>query len=361
MPLQLPDLDDRKYDDLVEEAIALIPRYAPGWTNYNASDPGITLIELFAYFAEMLIFRLDRIGREHKIGFLRLLAGPDQTHDEALENCSIEEIEDRIRKAILNLKQPQRAVTREDYEYLARQSAKRLCGEQPVRAFCVTGKNLAAGGAFESLDHPGHVSLIVVVDRERISIPYDELLRKVGDDLESKRLLTTRLHVLNPSYLWIALRLVIQPRQDACWESVRQSAQARLERFGSPFAEEGADRMGWPFGRNLYLSEIYDVLEQVPGIDHVDRVIVQAMSLVESELDSERSVVGVQIGLSSTAGIDCRLGTKCSGPERIITDGAGRMAGIRLQPHELIKIVIREQDIERPESARQPGKRTGGG
>ena len=44
-----PKLDDRAFDDIVQEAIRLIPRYAPEWTNHNASDPGITLIELAAW------------------------------------------------------------------------------------------------------------------------------------------------------------------------------------------------------------------------------------------------------------------------------------------------------------------------
>src|SRR5690349_4133941 len=53
MPLPLPNLDDRSYTDLVEEARRLIPTYAPEWTNHNPSDPGIMLIELFAYLTEM--------------------------------------------------------------------------------------------------------------------------------------------------------------------------------------------------------------------------------------------------------------------------------------------------------------------
>ena len=64
MPLQIPNLDDRNFTDLVEEARSMIPQYAPEWTNQNASDPGITLIELLAYVSEMLIYRLNRVTRE---------------------------------------------------------------------------------------------------------------------------------------------------------------------------------------------------------------------------------------------------------------------------------------------------------
>ena len=77
MPLQLPNLDDRRYADLVEEARSLIPTFAPEWTNHNPSDPGITLIELFAFLSEMLIYRLNRVTARNVLSFLKLLNGTD--------------------------------------------------------------------------------------------------------------------------------------------------------------------------------------------------------------------------------------------------------------------------------------------
>jgi len=59
--LQAPNLDDRTFQDIVNEAIKLIPRYCPKWTNYNPGDPGITLIELFAWMTELIIYRLNRV------------------------------------------------------------------------------------------------------------------------------------------------------------------------------------------------------------------------------------------------------------------------------------------------------------
>ena len=77
MPLNVPNLDDRTYDDLVEEALGMLPRYAPGWTNHNPSDPGITIIELLAYFVELFIYRLNRVSREIRLRFLQLLVGAE--------------------------------------------------------------------------------------------------------------------------------------------------------------------------------------------------------------------------------------------------------------------------------------------
>lgn len=72
MPLPLPDLDDRRWHDLVDEATSLIHRYAPGWTDYNVSDPGITLIDLLAWITEADVFGLDRVPRTHRERFLAL-------------------------------------------------------------------------------------------------------------------------------------------------------------------------------------------------------------------------------------------------------------------------------------------------
>jgi hypothetical protein len=73
MPLPLPNLDDRRWTDLVEEGRALIPRYAPRWTDHNISDPGITLVELLAWMAESSVYALNRITPRHRYKFLSLL------------------------------------------------------------------------------------------------------------------------------------------------------------------------------------------------------------------------------------------------------------------------------------------------
>lgn len=73
MPLLAPNLDNRTYADIVREAKSLIPRYAPAWTNLNESDPGITLLELFAWMTEMTIFRLNQVPDLNYIKFLQLL------------------------------------------------------------------------------------------------------------------------------------------------------------------------------------------------------------------------------------------------------------------------------------------------
>ncbi len=74
MPLALPDLDDRRWADLVAEGRSLIPLYAPGWTDHNVHDPGITLIELLAWVAEMDLYQVNRIPRSRVRKLLALAA-----------------------------------------------------------------------------------------------------------------------------------------------------------------------------------------------------------------------------------------------------------------------------------------------
>src|SRR5438874_8258993 len=78
MPLQIPAIDDRRYQDLRDEALARIPVHNPEWTNFNRSDPGITLIELFAFLTENLLYRANQIPERNRLKFLSLLGVPLQ-------------------------------------------------------------------------------------------------------------------------------------------------------------------------------------------------------------------------------------------------------------------------------------------
>ena len=73
MPLPAPDLDDRRFQDLVDEAKRLVMRRCPEWTDHNVSDPGITLIETFAQMTDQLFYRLNQVPDRLYITFLNLI------------------------------------------------------------------------------------------------------------------------------------------------------------------------------------------------------------------------------------------------------------------------------------------------
>jgi len=73
MPLNPPRLDDRSFDGLVAELIARIPAHTPEWTNPRVGDPGRTLIELFAWLGDTLLYRANLIPERQRLVFLKLL------------------------------------------------------------------------------------------------------------------------------------------------------------------------------------------------------------------------------------------------------------------------------------------------
>jgi predicted phage baseplate assembly protein len=73
MGFETPRLDDRSFSDIVAEALQRIPLYTPEWTDHNLSDPGITVIELFAWMTDIILYRLNRVPDKHYIKFMELI------------------------------------------------------------------------------------------------------------------------------------------------------------------------------------------------------------------------------------------------------------------------------------------------
>jgi len=71
--LQMKPLDDTRYDDILESAMNRLPALCPTWTDYNAHDPGVTLIELFSWYEEMQRYHLDRMTPQIRRRLLALL------------------------------------------------------------------------------------------------------------------------------------------------------------------------------------------------------------------------------------------------------------------------------------------------
>ncbi len=361
MPLRVPNLDDRTYDDLVEEAIAMLPRYAPAWTNHNPSDPGITLIELLAYFTEHFVYRLNRVTRETRIRFLQLLRGaeafaavsamaPMLSSRAHWPELSAEEVDEGLRQTARDLRRPQRAVTAEDCEYLAREAT----ADNPpplriLRARPFVRRNLqVTDDRGRDGDAPGHVSIVVLPAGEAPRDAIVAVVSQVRDYLAPRRLLATRLHVVEPFFLWVKLSARIHMRPGA-GEDLRtnapENALRKLREYFSPWPGPAVQDEGWPFGRALYVSEANEGLERVEGVDYVDDVNVVGISTGEEAIDDERARIGIRVG-HSIVGVDSRFGAGAEhGRDRVLVDGAGRFVGVALKPYELIRIASRVEDF----------------
>jgi hypothetical protein len=351
MPLEVPNLDDRDFTDLVAEARSMIPQYAPEWTNHNAADPGITLIELLAYVSEMLIYRLNRVTRESKLKFLQLLRGvtPAEMKDLEDPNTPLEKVDTALKQTVLGLRKLQRAVTAQDYEVIIKNLTAPSDLLKIMRSRCFLGMNLETPQTESPVpDCPGHVSVVIVPGSELDADNFASLLQYVREDLEPMRLLTTRLHVVKPFYLWLSLGAQIQIQPGTKFDEVRDMAIDTVQQYFNPLPDAASKREGWPFGRPVYLSEVYAQLEEVDGLDYAQEVRALHLSDMSEAMDEERSVIGIQIGVpaASTLGINTRLGGETAGDtERLIRDGRGTLVAVALKPYELVRVVVREGNL----------------
>jgi hypothetical protein len=71
--IEVPNLDTIDFDALVDEGRRLIPRYAPDWTDHNLHDPGMTLLDLLAWFVDQQVYRIGFVGDAHIAAFAALL------------------------------------------------------------------------------------------------------------------------------------------------------------------------------------------------------------------------------------------------------------------------------------------------
>lgn len=263
MPITLPDLDDRRYEDLVDELVALIPRYAPQWTDHNASDPGIMLVELFSWLAEALIYRLNRVTTSSEDTFFKMLNGRLEGDEISVAGL---DFKDAQALTVSLLKERWRAITAEDFEHLV--LGMKQEPHVAARVTCLPEVNLEAADPYKP--RKGHVSVILVPRlTEEAPIPSDDFIQATLDFLDQRRLITTRVHVVPPSYTRICVQIEVVPLFMESREDLKHDIETALKTFFHPL-DGGGDSLGWPFGRPVYASEVYQVIEALTGVDYVN-------------------------------------------------------------------------------------------
>lgn len=246
MPLPVPDLDDRTFAQLVAEGRSLIPRYAPGWTNHNTSDPGITLLELFAYLLETSIYELNQVPDESMAVFLELMAAcaPPGTP-----------LPQAIGRVLNGLRDQPRAVTGAELTRHARQ----LLGDFDLDVARAEHALIVDSGC------DADVSLISIVAGPTAPPPYaweDELYYA----LKQRALLGTRLQIARAVEIPVTVTTVLVRTPGGGVDE--QVVSEALREFLSPLGG-GPQGAGWPFGRTVYRAELYRLLESLAGVDYV--------------------------------------------------------------------------------------------
>ncbi len=315
MPLKLPHLDDTSYRKLVDEMIAAIPRYSGDWNNYNASDPGITIIELLAYVASTLLYRIDRVSNRAYLNYLRLLAGaagregrrlleeerrsgqdPDyiallecleRFEAKAVETWTNEDLGLLQSTAYRYIRRPYRGVTEKDFHGLVLEALDLF---RQSRAFGDDVVGLPSESFALYDDAAAEVQIILLApDQSNDLIHYDRRVsdnsceyrrrpaetndtfeacsRFVGEYLAPRRLIGTRLRVGGPRYsaVDVTVRVVCEMfyARERVLADVCRTALQYLDPLEPP--EQAARRYGAPVRRNLFEQ----TLKGVRGVGEV--------------------------------------------------------------------------------------------
>jgi hypothetical protein len=401
MPLPVPSLDDTTFDDLVAEGHALIPRAFPAWTDHNESDPGVTLLELFAFLVESLIYRFDRIPDRTLVNLVRLVGvepRPGQPTGDLLAVAAgtptrptaavtaadvvalvrggllaidpplatdlpagtpVEWLDPRVPATVTPARPtpgrpagaaagppvepaatatagaaqpaagaatgpaagqaaspaPGRAVgaSRPAGPPVGRLAAAvpagattvpvlppptgwpsppagwpepptgpiRLAGpDGPQDAVATAAVDRAEAVAADPAGGPGGSGLVRVVlvpagAPAAAPVPAESLLQQAFELLRARTLLTTRVQAVGPVYRPVRIGVVVvrDPATLLRRDAVAAAVGSALAGYLSPVTG-GAAGQGWEFGRPVFRSELYGLLEGVPGVDHVATLLL---------------------------------------------------------------------------------------
>ncbi len=198
-----------------------------------------------------------------------------------------ENLDEAKMRARRELRAQQRAVTAEDYENLAK-AASRLIARIKCNTSAIGSASLSPG-AVELLVVPAAFDAINNGDLTKLTL--DPPLRQlIEEHLDKYRLLTATLSLREPSYVGVKVQADIVISEYSRPDVVKSRVNDALRNFITPLAltdptrginvddpaasngKQSAEWQGWPFGRSLYVSELYTLIAQVPGVKHVREV-----------------------------------------------------------------------------------------
>ena len=197
--------------------------------------------------------------------------GDEETIEQAIERGPTEQ-----------LKTKNRAVTNEDFETLTLESSTGIARAKTLPLF---------DPAKPDEEVPGVVSIIAMPKGG--GILSTALRDAIRDYLDSRRLVTAQLHVIDPEYITIDIEARVSKTEEANVSTLEDKVKEVISEFLNP--EYGGDAQkavdyiegtsdergpGWEFGRDIYLSELYELMERIPGVDHVEAISSPASNLV---------------------------------------------------------------------------------
>jgi predicted phage baseplate assembly protein len=177
------------------------------------------------------------------------------------------------RRAPMALRSQCRAVTAGDFEYFAMQAGN----VARARAFPLFHPD------FPGVQIPGVITVVIVPDSASPApMPSDGLLRTVCAYLDQRRLLTTEVYVVPPTYQKVSVAVDVIASDTADLAQVKRDISSSLLDYLHPL-RGGEDGQGWPFGGTIYFSRIFQRVLSVAGVDTVERVVITLDGLEQPE------------------------------------------------------------------------------
>ncbi len=313
----LPTLSSKDYAQLQQELTAAIPKYSDGWTDFNYSDPGITLVQLLSWLGDMMLYRIDLLPVALYVNFLRLVVGsagggvdalmtalendvacgangrPIFVNDTAVtldphrlalarylagieQGAAVDLVELRARVTAY-LAAPYRAITEADFALLAAEvTALVPPGDDPPIGRVVTRVAppyvrvlpVLAYDSIYFIDTDAPTTLIAKLapkNNRVLDQAYDRITSAVAAYLAPRRTLGTPVSVEEPVFTPLIITATLYTLPGVVMTRTLQNAFAAIPARLSPIT--GGDGGGWPYDMPVTAYDIVAILQQIDGVD----------------------------------------------------------------------------------------------
>jgi predicted phage baseplate assembly protein len=202
----------------------------------------------------------------------------------ATGGTNAESLEHALMRGPRTLRARNRAVTVEDFEVLTREATSGV-----ARVRCLSPSQVERNGTEDESGRvePGTVLVMVVPEvepelrelrPEHLNLPAF-MRNAIMDYLDERRLITTQVELITPKYQWVTVQAKIKTFNSYANDRIKREAERRIYSMIRP-VNGGPDPTmryekpgeGWPFGRTLYISEIFPILQTIDGVEYIEKV-----------------------------------------------------------------------------------------
>ncbi len=274
---------DRHYTlDLAGGAVEFGPAIREaegGWTQYGAVPPKGAVLRFTRY--------RHGGGRTGNVraGTLTVLKsaipGVDTVTNPqaATGGVDTERLEHARARASMEIRSRYRAVTAEDFEYLATEASPRV-----ARAVCIAPGDGPVAVHVLPRVHPADRLL-----EHAELLPDEELMREVQEYLEERRLIGTTVDLVPCRFRGLSVVVNLQAADLADTARVEEDVSHALYAYLNPLVggNPAGPGAGWPFGRALNQGELYGIVHAVPGVEFVKILRIYETDLATGEQSSK--------------------------------------------------------------------------